>query len=232
MRSLVKFLVITVLVGFVGAQFLPDVIHVPNTWPRLPRVEFVHEGAAVDSVPAPPPAPIAAAPPETSAIQLPPIAAAPSLDAAKSARQAKRAAKAKPKPKPKPKREELPEEDGWYATEPTAMIVPVRVFTEIELSDSTRIPTPPAPEVKAGEPWPLVCGEVVDSAGAGLEGAEVRIESNGATERTDPKGRFCLPSPTRKVTLIVSAQGRESVRYAAELEGRSTQVRIALTPAH
>jgi len=226
MRSLVKFLVITVLVGFVAAQFLPDVIQIPTWPPRLPRVEVVREGAPVEPAPMPVTAPVAAAP-ETSALQLPPVAAAPSLDAAKSARQAKRVAKAKPKPKPK--REELPEEDGWYATEPTAMIVPVRVTTQIELTGSSQeIPTPPAPEIKTGDEWPVVCGEVVDSTGAGVDGAEVRIEATDITERTDPKGRFCFPSPVRKLTLLVGAAGRDPVRYAVELEGKHTQVRVTL----
>jgi hypothetical protein len=228
MRSLVKFLVITLLVGFVGAQFLPDVIHVPKRWPpRLPRVEFVREGAAVDSVPVPAPPPVAAAPPETVVTQLPPVAAAPSLDAAKNARQAKRSAKAKPKPKPK--HEELPEEDGWFASEPTAMIVPVRITTQIELAGSSQeIPTPPAPELKNGDEWPVLCGEVVDSTGVAVDGANVRIESTDIAERTDHKGRFCLACPVRKLTLLVGVEGRDSVRYAVELEGRTTQVRVSL----
>jgi len=223
MRSLVKVLVITLLVGFVGAQFLPDVIHVPKRWPpRFPRVEFVHEHP--DTVPVPVPAPVATAPPDTVAPQLPPVAAAPSLDAAKAARDAKRAAR---RVKPKPKA--LPEEDGWNATEPTAMIVPVRITTEVELSgDSERTPTPPAPEPKAGEEWPLVCGQVVDASGAAVENAEVRIESTDITERTDKNGRFCLACPTRKLSLLVGADGHDSVHYAVELEGLTTQVRVTL----
>lgn len=224
MRSLVKVLVITLLVGFVGAQFLPDVIQVPKRWPpRFPRVEFVHEHP--DTVPAP--IPVATAPPDTVAPQLPPVAAAPSLDAAKAARDAKRAAARRARLKAKS--QALPEEDGWNATEPTAMIVPVRVTTEIELSgDSERIPTPPAPEPKAGDEWPVLCGQVVDASGAAVAGADVRIESTDITERTDHDGRFCLACPTRRLTLLVGADGRDSVRYAAELEGRTTQVRITL----
>ena len=226
MRSLVKVLVITLLVLFVGAQFMPEVIHVPKGWPRLPKVEFVHESAAPAPQPTPPPAPIATAPPDTVPAPLPPIAAAPSLDAAKAAREAKRAAARRARLK---KAQELPEEDGWNATEPTAMIVPVRVTTEIELSgDSERTPVPAAPEPKPGEDWPMVCGQVVDASGAGVDGADVRIESTDITERTDKNGRFCLASPTRKLTLLVGASGRDSVRYAVELEGRNTQVSVTL----
>ena len=227
MRSLVKFLVITLLVGFVAAQFLPDVIQIPTWPPRLPRVEVVREGARVEPTPTPAPAPVTAAP-ETSALQLPPVAAAPSLDAAKSARQAKRSTK--PKPKPKPKVPELPEEDGaFFSSEPTAMIVPVRITTQIELAGSSQeIPTPPAPELKTGDEWPVLCGEVVDSTGAGVDGADVRIEATDVTERTDHKGRFCVVSPVRKLTLLVGTEGREPVRYAVELEGKTTQVRVTL----
>jgi len=230
MRSLVKALVITLVVGFVGAQFMPDVIHVPKGWPRFPRVEVVHEHPGALPPPAPvvpTPAPVAAAP-ETVAAPPPPVAvAAPAIDAEKAARDAKRAAARRAKLKAKA--HELPEEDGWNATEPTAMIVPVHITTEVELSgDSERTPTPPVPEPKAGEDWPVVCGQVVDAAGAGVDGASVSIESTDITERTDKNGRFCVVSPTRKITLLVGADGRESVRYAVELEGHTTQVNVTL----
>jgi len=227
MRSVVKVLVIVLLAGFVGAQFFPDVIHVPDRWPpRLPRVEFVRESA----IPPPVPAPVVVAAPETTAVQLPPVAAAPTLDAAKAARDAKRAEVRRVKPKRKPKTQELPEEDGaFFSTEPTAMIVPVRITTSVELTGSSReIPTPTAPEIKTGDEWPVVCGEVVDANGAGVNGADVRIEGTDVTERTDPHGRFCFPSPVRKLTLLVGADGRDTVRYAVELEGRTTQVRVTL----
>ena len=229
MRSLVKALVITLVVGFVGAQFMPDVIHVPKGWPRLPRIEVVHEHAGTIPTPVvPAPAPVVAAAPDTvAAPPPPPVAAVPAIDAAKAARDAKRAAARRARAKAKA--QELPEEDGWNATEPTAMIVPVHITTEVELSgDSERTPTPPVPEPKAGEDWPVVCGQVVDAAGAGVDGASVNIESTDITEHTDKNGRFCLASPTHKITLLVGADGRDSVRYAVELEGHNTQVSIAL----
>jgi hypothetical protein len=202
MRSLVKVLVLTMLVGFVGAQFLPDVIHVPKRWPpRLPRIEFVHERAFT------PPAVSADVPvvptPDTTALALPPVAAAPSLDAAEAARHAKRAVRhAKPKAKPRA----LPEEDGsWFSSEPTAMIVPVRITTQIELSGSSReIPTPAAPEITNGEEWPMVCGEVVDANGARQWMAPTAHRSTDITERTDKNGRFPA-SPVRKLTLLIGA---------------------------
>jgi hypothetical protein len=226
MRSLVKVLVITMLVGFVGAQFLPDVIHVPKRWPpRLPRIEFVHERASTPPPLIPSTSVLAA--PDTVAPALPPVAAAPSLDAAEAARHARQTVR-RTKPKAKPRA--LPEEDGsWFSTEPTAMIVPVRITTQIELSGSSReIPTPPAPEIRNGEDWPMVCGEVVDANGAAVDGADVRIEATDITERTDHNGRFCLASPVRKLTLLVGADGRDSVRYAVEVEGRAAQVRVTL----
>jgi hypothetical protein len=230
MRSVVKVLVIVLLAGFVGAQFFPDVIQIPKWPPRLPRVEVVHERTPIypAAVPAPvatpAPAPAAAVPPDT--VQLPPVAAAPSIDAAKAARKAKAIKRAKPKPKV----QELPEEDGaFFSTEPTAMIVPVRITTSVELVGSSReIPTPAAPEIKNGDEWPVVCGEIVDANGAGVDGADVRIDGTDITERTDPKGRFCLVSPVRKLTLLVGASGRDSVRYVVELEGKTTQVRVTL----
>jgi hypothetical protein len=225
MRSLVKVLVITLLAGFLGAQFLPDVIHVPKRWPpKFPRVEFVHENAAIASAPAP----VAPAAPETTAVQLPPVAAAPTIDAAEAARHAKRAAARHKKPKPPP-RVNPEDEEAWFSTEPTAMIVPVRITTQIELAGtSERTPTPAAPEIRTGEEWPVLCGEVVDSSGVAIAAADVRIESTEIIERTDHNGRFCLAAPTRKFTLLVAAEGRDSVRYAVELEGRNTQVRVTL----
>jgi hypothetical protein len=56
----------------------------------------------------------------------------------------------------------------------------------------------------------------------------VTIESTDITDRTDKNGRFCLASPTRKITLLVAAPGRDNVRYAAELEGNTTQVSISV----
>jgi hypothetical protein len=224
---MVKVLVITLLVGFVGAQFLPDVIHVPKRWPRLPRIEFVREHPDTVAAPAPAPPPVVTAPPDTVAPPPPPVAAAPAIDAEKAARDAKRAAARRAKLRAKAR--ELPEEDGWNATEPTAMFVPVRITTEVELSgDSERTPTPPVPEPRAGEEWPVLCGQVVDAAGVGVDGAEVRIDSTDITERTDKDGRFCLACPTRNLTLLASADGHDSVRYAVELEGRNTQVRVTL----
>lgn len=219
MRGVVKALVITLLVGFVGAQFLPDVFHVPKGW-HLPKIEVVHEGAAPAPLPAPPP-PVVAAPRDTVPSPPPPVAVAPAPEPVKPKHVARHA-------KPRPK-SELPEEDGWNATEPTAMIVPVHITTEVELSgDSERTPVPPAPEPKAGEDWPVLCGQVVDAAGAGVEGASVNIESTDITEHTDKDGRFCMACPTRKLTLLVGAEGRESVRYAVELEGHNTQVSVSL----
>ena len=223
MRSVVKVLVITLLVGFVGAQFMPEVIHVPKGWPRLPKIEFVHETATPAPAPAPPPPPppVVAAPRDTVPAPPPPVAVAPPVEAPKPAKHVTKHAKHKAPG--------LPEEDGNNATEPTAMIVPVHITTEVELSgDSERTPTPPVPEPKSGEEWPIVCGQVVDASGAGVEGAEVTIESTDITDRTDKNGRFCLASPTRKITLLVAAQGRENVRYAAELEGHTTQVSISV----
>jgi hypothetical protein len=218
-RSVVKALVITLLVGFVGAQFMPEVIHAPKGW-HFPKIEVVHEGAAPAPLPAPPP-PVVAAPRDTVPAPPPPVAVAPPPEPVTPKHVTRHA-------KPKPK-SELPEEDSWNASEPTAMIVPVHITTEIELSgDSERTPTPPVPEPKAGEDWPVVCGQVVDAAGAGVDGASVSIESTDITERTDKNGRFCVVSPTRKITLLVGADGRESVRYAVELEGHTTQVSVTL----
>ena len=216
MRSLVKVLVITLLVGFVGAQFMPDVIHVPKGW-RFPKIEFVHESAVPAPAPAPappPPPPVAVAPRDTVPAPQPPVAVAP---------------KRVVRHKPKVKKQELPEEDGWNATEPTAMIVPVTITTSVELSgDSERTPVPVVPDPKAGEEWPVLCGQVVDAAGAAVGGADVSVESTDILEHTDKDGRFCMAVPTRKVTLLVGGSGHENVRYAVELEGRNTQVSVTL----
>ena len=224
MRSAVKVLVIVMLAGFVAVQFFPDVIQVPKWPPRLPRVEVVHERTPIY----PAPVAVAAAPPEPAPVPLPPVAAAPSIDTVKAAPEAKPATTKRAKAKPKPR--EIPEEDGaFFSSEPTAMIVPVKITTSVELVGSSQeIPTPAAPEIKTGDEWPVVCGEIVDANGAGVDGADVRIDGTDITERTDPKGRFCLVSPVRKVTLLVGFGGRDSVRYAVELEGKLSQVRVTL----
>jgi hypothetical protein len=69
---------------------------------------------------------------------------------------------------------------------------------------------------------------VVDAAGAAIAGAEVHIEDSDVSDRTDKDGRFCLASPVRKPTLAVAADGRDSVRYVADLDGPQTQVRVTL----
>jgi|SRR5262245_14503575 len=228
MRSLVKVVIVTFVVLFVASQFMPDVIQVPNHWPpRLPKIEFVHAGVDVGT-------PVAAglAAPDSLAGKLPAIAAAPSLDAAQEARKAKRAEaaarkKAAKRPARKPARSDDSEEASWFEP-PTAMIVPVRITTEVQLSKPAGQPAAPTAEATSGEDWPVVCGVVVDALGDPVANATVQIEGTDENERTDHKGRFCLASQSRRVTLVVDGGERGNVRYVVELEGRTTQARVTL----
>ena len=66
-----------------------------------------------------------------------------------------------------------------------------------------------------------------------VEGAEVEIESIRSVEHTDAKGLFCIPCPSRHLTIRVTAEGRGSVDYPVRLlAGPQTQVRVTLPLAH
>jgi len=86
-----------------------------------------------------------------------------------------------------------------------------------------------------GEPapaWSLLCGEVVDESGAGIEGARVQLEAPVLITRTDHAGKFCLSCPVGKRTLRVEIAGHGTATREVELVGASAQVRIALPTTH
>src|SRR5262249_47174536 len=189
-----------------ASLFLPDVIRIPARWPpRLPRVEMVHGGkdSAQVAVAATPPAPETAVPKDTVApkvdtvaLESAALAASPILDTAISERRNKLARlPKKPAPKPRPARHveealrpETPEEAAWFQQEPTMTIVPVKVTTEVRLTSPTAADSaPPVPGNVPGQDWPIVCGVVVDSTGAAVEGASVEVDSSVETEHTDAK---------------------------------------------
>lgn len=251
MRAFVKFVVITSVAIILASLFLPDVVHIPAHWPpRLPRFEMMH-GAADSSrvaVAATAPAPEAVVPkPDTVAPKVDTVvqesaalAGSPILDTAIAERRNKVARlpkKASPKPRPARHVEETPppetaEEAAWFQKEPSMTIVPVKVTTEVRLSSPTASDSaPPVPGNVPGQDWPIVCGVVVDSTGAAIEGASIEVDDSVEAEHTDAKGRFCMPCPTHKLNLRISAPGRDTVTYAVEVDGPTTQVRITLPPA-
>jgi len=251
MRAFVKIVVIVSVAVILASLFLPDVIRIPARWPpRLPRFEMVHGRdssqvavAAMTAAPEPlvPKSDTMVAPPKSDPVPQQPatLAASPILDTAIAERRSKVARlpkKAAPKPRVRHAEEtpppETPEEAAWFQQEPTMTIVPVKVTTEVRLSSPTANDSaPPVPGNVPGQDWPIVCGVVVDSTGAAIEGASVEVDESVEAEHTDAKGRFCMPCPTHKLDLRVSATGRETVTYTVEVDGPTTQVRITLPPA-
>ena len=252
MRAFVKIVVIASVAVILASLFLPDVVRIPAHWPpRLPRFEMAHGGADSSRVAV---AAMAAAPeslvPKSDTMVAPQkvdtvaqapatLAASPILDTAVAERRSKLARLPK-KTKPRAARHveetprpETPEEAAWFQQEPTMTIVPVKVTTEVRLSSPTAADSaPPVPGNVPGQDWPIVCGVVVDSTGAAIVGASVEIDASVDSEHTDEKGRFCIPCPTHKLDLHVTAPGRDPVTYAVEVDGPTTQVRITVPSAH
>ena len=91
-------------------------------------------------------------------------------------------------------------------------------------------PTPaPAPPAESEEDWPLLCGTVLDAAGAPLEGARVVLPANALTVRTDRRGRFCVACPPGTQGLRVEAAGHQPFSRTVQLSTGMAEVTIALT---
>lgn len=244
---------------FLASPHLPDVIRVPvpGRWlPRLPRLEFVRNGAE-SGKPAPDPSlQLATSAPLVPQV-VPPEPVVPVVDSSalreaavreaalrdSLARLAAEIARAKA-PRPRPARprarpaEEL-EPDGWteadgpLAPEHTTTLVPVNVKTSVRLVPRTAASGAPAaspPEpVTAEESWPLLCGEVLTFAGVPVEGARVELVSPPLTVRTDRRGRFCVACPPGTRVLRIEHAAFEPVNRAVELAATGSESRIWLT---
>jgi hypothetical protein len=119
-----------------------------------------------------------------------------------------------------------------YPADGIAEYVPVTITTTVRLSGTPDVEPADTLPVVGNDPWPALCGEVVDASGAPIAGASVALAATETTETTDAKGNFCMPCPRRHVTLHVSAEGLGAVDYPIQLDGRFTQVRLILPQGH
>ncbi len=249
----------TMLLGvIIASPFLPEVIRIPlpERWlPRLPRVEFVRQGdsPAAHGPVTPRDAPVS--PASRSPVGAERVPDAPLTAQAETLAIAARGADVieplvaeppmEPATAPVPgaamesqqKRAQLgsaasPEPTG---RENPGTMVPVRVKTTVQLAPAARREPPPAAnaraEPEADEAWPLLCGEVLDDAGAPVEGARVVLVSPALTVRTDRRGRFCVACPAGVRTLRVEAEGHAPASRSVELSLGMIETRITLAPA-
>lgn len=233
-----KAMILALLVlALFALPFLPDAIRItlPDRWfDQIPRIEFVRHGSPEDeaaTAQAPPPAPAAPALADSSEREAAPVAK-----------------KVAPKPKPRPRKvkrtpppapvEEEPEEEEEAGLplwpDRSATYVPMRVTTSVELARGAprpaSTPAPPAESVPEAS-WPLLCVEVVDSAGVGLEGVRVDLVSPPLSVRTDRRGRFCLACPPGPRTLQIAHPGYAPVTRDLSLSAATLETRIPLSPA-
>lgn len=242
----------------IASPFLPEVIRIPlpERWlPRLPRVEFVRQG---DSPAAPSPvtprdapvSPASRSPVEAERVPGAPLPAQEeSLAVVARGVDVAEPLVAEPLMEPatalvpaaaiesRQKRAQFgsaasPELTG---RENPSTMVPVRVKTTVQLAPAIRREPPPAAiaraEPEADEAWPLLCGEVLDVAGAPVEGARVVLVSPALTVRTDRRGRFCVACPAGMRTLRVEAEGHAPASRSVELSVGMLETRITLAPA-
>src|SRR5262245_42992055 len=123
------------------------------------------------------------------------------------------------------------DQDVQYPADGVATYVPVTISTTVRLSGTPDVEPVDTSPVTGDGPWPALCGEVVDGNGTPIAGAIVGLASTGASETADAKGLFCMPCPSRRVTVHVSAEGNAGVDYPLQLDGRFTQVRLLLPSA-
>jgi hypothetical protein len=96
-------------------------------------------------------------------------------------------------------------------------------------------PAPATPTAAAAEDdatdWPLLCGEVLDDAGAPVVGARVALADLDLSARTDRRGRFCLAAPAGERTWTITALGFTAARgvVAVRSGGEDLRVRLATT---
>jgi hypothetical protein len=87
------------------------------------------------------------------------------------------------------------------------------------------------PTRESAEPaadWPLLCGQVLDDAGAPVAGARVVLADLDLGTRTDRRGRFCLAAPAGDRSLSVAAPGFATARQTVRLGQRNLEVSITL----
>lgn len=73
-----------------------------------------------------------------------------------------------------------------------------------------------------------ISGNVVDTTGAPLSGATIRIKNTEIATRTDQQGRFQMTSEKNSVTLVISMLGFEQKELSVNAQGNN---RIVLRPS-
>lgn len=259
-RTLLAVLSVILLVLLAGSPLVPEVIRIPlpERWSwRLPRVEFVRHGKprhtpvfvgadmtqlATRQVAEPeivPPKPI---PVPVESTKTDTMAAAPekpsslSIVTPRSGPPKKAKRKIVREPEPEPEVLAWPESPGTIiptrvtTTVTTANEPPVPAKTPV-LGEATNAPPRPTPPAESEEDWPLLCGTVLDAAGAPVEGALVVLPANTLTVRTDHRGRFCVSCPPGTHDLRVDAPGQKLFTRTVELSTGMLEITIDLKPA-
>ena len=155
--------------------------------------------------------------------------------------------RATPRPAPRktapPRAETEPEPPVTGVESPGTIIPATRVTTTVQAVPPPAQPTvppaqptpPPAPAPAPAQPaeseedWPLLCGTVLDAAGAAVEGARVVLPANALTVRTDRRGRFCVACPPGMQGVRVEAAGHQLFSRTVELSTGMVEITISLT---
>lgn len=87
--------------------------------------------------------------------------------------------------------------------------------------------TAPASDAYDGD-WPMLCGIVVDEAGAAISEAHVQFADLELSTRTDRRGRFCISGPAGYRTMSVVALGYSPRRQAVNLAEVTPELSITL----
>ena len=165
------------------------------------------------------------APPKHEATKPRPVTT--SAHAERPAPQKKPAPASRPAPPPAP-------EHVTYGEDHPVTIVPVQVKTEVNLVSSA--PSKPAGQATDSDSasdaaLPLLCGVVVDEAGAPVEGARVTLAAPLLTVRTDKRGHFCVACAPGERNLLVEMTGFAPATRAVTLTGPMVETRITLALA-
>jgi hypothetical protein len=119
------------------------------------------------------------------------------------------------------------------ASVPVPAPAPTTPVAEPATPQPAGVPAPSRPEPAATDEatWPLLCGQVVDSAGNPVVGARVLVADLDVDARTDKRGRFCFSAPPGERTVSVVAMGFAPWREVVSLVGQTLELRIPLKNA-
>jgi TonB family protein len=91
-----------------------------------------------------------------------------------------------------------------------------RSITRLIFAGAALFATPLGSRALPAQEAGLIIGSVIDSAGAGIAGAEIQLAGLGISTRTDETGKFRLSPPVGSVMLSVRRLGFSPVSSAAE----------------